>query len=233
MKNLLIFMLTMVLFFSLTPFSYAIPIDNLDGTITDSDTGLMWLQDANHAMGRFDFNPDDGLMRFFSFSEFLAQMNAGNISGGNFGYTDWRLPTTLQPDPRCSSQFGGSSFGFNCTGSEMGNLFYIGLGNAAGGPLTNTGPFLNLQPGFFWSSTQTDPINPSVVWGFNFNDGQQQQNNRFGYGLLVRDAGPAVVPEPGTLLLVGSGLAALAALRRRFHSAVSQVGAGSSPPAVR
>jgi len=222
MKNLLIFMLAIALFLSLTPLSHALLIDNLDGTITDSDIGLMWLQDANHAMGRFDPDgADDGLMQSFYFSDFVSQMNAGNISGGNFGYSDWRLPTTLQPDPSCSSQFGGSSFGLNCTGSEMGRLYYIALGNGAGGPLTNTGPFVNLQPGFYWSSTQTDLLNPNVVWGFNFNDGEQLQSNTFGYGLLVRDAGVAAVPEPGTLLLFGSGLVAFTALRRRLRSLVS------------
>lgn len=223
MKALFIFMVTMVLLSSFTAPSHAILIDNLDGTITDSDTGLMWLQDANHAMGRFDFDgADDGLMRFFSFSDFISQMNAGNISGGNFGYTDWRLPTTLQPDPSCSGQLDGSSFGFTCTGSEMGHLFYTALGNGAGGPLTNTGPFLNLQSGFYWSSTQTDLLNPGLRWGFDFADGFQEQGNTFGYGLLVRGAGAAVLPEPATWLLLGTGLATLAALRRKRRSVLGQ-----------
>jgi hypothetical protein len=38
--------------------------------------------------------------------------------------------------------------GFNCTGSEMGHLWHVALGNAAGALITNTGDFQNFQPSY-------------------------------------------------------------------------------------
>jgi hypothetical protein len=53
-------------------------------------------------------------------------------------YDDWRLPIS---DETCHD--------YDCTGSEMGHPYYTELGNVAGGPLTNTGPFANLQPNVY------------------------------------------------------------------------------------
>jgi len=80
------------------------------------------------------------------------------------GVDGWRLADTLQPDASCGSQSGSVSSGYNCTGSEMGNLFYNVLGNSAGS-LSNTGPFSNVQSNYYWSATEYAPTT-SNIWYF-------------------------------------------------------------------
>ena len=81
------------LFFGMTAVSHATLIDNLDGTVTDDTTNLMWLKNANTA----------GLMNWAN-----AVAWADGLSYA--GYDDWRLPTS----DTCTV--------YNCTGSEMGYL---------------------------------------------------------------------------------------------------------------
>lgn len=71
-------------------------IINGDGTITDTDTGLMWLQDANVS----------GLL---TWSE--AKSWADNLFYA--GYDDWRLPYDFN-----------DCIGYDCTDSEMGHLYF-------------------------------------------------------------------------------------------------------------
>jgi hypothetical protein len=58
----------------------------------------------------------------------------------------------------------------------MGHLFYVALGNIAGGPLTNTGPFLDLKSRTYYSATEEVP--GSDFWGgvyvFEFDKGRQR-----------------------------------------------------------
>jgi hypothetical protein len=113
-------------------------IDRGGGFIYDDVLDVTWLQDANLAhIQRFGLpskGPGDGThafgitgdgsMNFDTASHWLVAMNAASY----LGYSDWRLPTTLEPDLSCSAQ-GTRSSGFNCTGSEMGSLYYVSLGN--------------------------------------------------------------------------------------------------------
>lgn len=76
-------------------------VDNLDGTISDLQTGLMWekksddgsIHDQNNAYPWGSTTapyPPDGT----AFTEFLAGLNGGGGAGTCFaGYCDWRLPT--------------------------------------------------------------------------------------------------------------------------------------------
>ena len=60
---------------------------------------------------------------------------AGGLVYG--GFDDWRLPTAMNPDG--SGPCPANSF--NCTGSEMGHLYYTKLGNQGqASPLTKSTP---------------------------------------------------------------------------------------------
>lgn len=61
-------------------------IDNKDGTVTDTQTGLMWTKNA-------DLCGDDTL-RFHEALGYIQEMNKGTYP--NAGFSDWRLPTLAE-----------------------------------------------------------------------------------------------------------------------------------------
>ncbi len=103
-------------------------IDNNDGTVTDSKTGLMWKKCLE---GPLDAGDCSGTDTTFTWQQALQQPGVVNTSGFA-GYTDWRLPNikelrsiveeqcsspainaTFFPNTPSSSVWSGSPFAFN------------------------------------------------------------------------------------------------------------------------
>jgi len=181
-----------------TPESYNLIYDN------DSPFGsILWLDYTNSA------------------NEWQNQVNwAAGLNSGVLTYNlnpgiivtwtgVWRLPLTAD-SAYVWGYDGSTSAGYNITSSEMGHLFYEGLGNlgyydtdgnelgCSPDPhcLRNTGDFLNLQPYDYWSGTEyaADPVG---AWNFGFSDGLQDKNPKNttnNYALAVRPGEIAAVP---------------------------------------
>ncbi|MGK2951033.1 MAG: Lcl domain-containing protein [Thiobacillus sp.] len=135
----------------------------------DTDLNITWLANANV----------NGLMTWDAANTWAANLS---FTDGVNTYDNWRLPTTLQPDTSCEFQSGVISYGYNCTGSEMGHLFYSELGGVAGVSILNSSDldlskFTNLQANNYWSGTEYAP-NTGNAWNFNFNNGNQNANNK-------------------------------------------------------
>lgn len=184
----------------------------------DTDADLTWLADANYAVTTgYDA---DGLMNWYDANLWVSNLNVGGIG-------DWRLPYTLQPDPSCSFQTASASYGYSCTGSELGNLFHNVLGNLSyydsnmvyqpDWGLSNTGPFSNVQARY-WSETVYAPYTENA-WGFNVHTGYQvstyKTNDKNLYAWAVRSGDVAVVPVPPAIWLLLSGLIGMAGVGRR------------------
>ena len=105
-----------------------------------------------------------------------------------------------------------------CRDNELGYMFYQNLGGTLGDNLTgNQSPFTNIAD-FYWSGTEFAPFT-GLAWIFIFNDGSQgfdgKNVSHFAWAVHSGDvSAPAAIPEPSTMLLMGSGLVGLMAWRR-------------------
>lgn len=79
--------------------------------------------------------------------------------------------------------------------------------------------FYNLQEEVYWSDTEYSP-DYDLAWKFQFINGFQYMDykDNTGYTWAVRDGDSSPIPEPTTMLLLGTGLLGLAGARRKMKS---------------
>ena len=220
--------------------------------VYDSDLDITWVADTNLALSNqfgltlsgteFDSTPNTvgstGLVTWDNANAWIAGMNAANY----LGFSDWRLPTLVDPDASCTSDqegttpVAGTASGFNCTGSEMGHLIYLELGGTPGSDLISTADpvglakFTNLPPGISHDAWSLEYALSAVVfaWSFEFSNGQQHTSAKVNslFAMAVRDGDVGGIEEVPSvpslnslgLAVLGLGLAGLmrvAATRRR------------------
>ncbi len=167
--------------------------DRGNGLIYDDAKDITWTANANI----------NGLMTWTQAVAWADSLVFG-------GYSDWRLPTTIP-----------ATFGYNKTGSEMGELFYNELGGVAGYSITTThnanyNLFTNVQSYVYWSGSEYAHV-PSYAWYFSTGYGSQGNDFKYNqlYAWAVRPGDVAAVPVPAAFWLFGSGLMGLLGLRRR------------------
>ena len=187
--------------------------DRGSGMIYDDVLDVTWLRDANYSLtSGYD---SDGRMNWNEANLWVDQLSYG-------GYEDWRLPRALD-GLSVFGYDGSTTSGFNIISSELGYMHYVNLGNLAyrapdgtypqpGWGLSNTGPFLNVT-GPYWFGTEY-AANTDNAWAINLETGNQYifiKTNEYN-AWAVRDGDS--VPIPGAILLLGSGLLAVAKIKR-------------------
>lgn len=203
---------------------------DLDGNLStaeafyDSILGITWMADVNLI----------GAGKSWADSKTWA----ANLNPYDSGITGWRLPTTTDTGSLgCDySVTGGTDCGYNVdvTTSEMAHLYYFTLGNLAyydesgasnqpGYGLSNTGPFSNFLPSFYWSSTENARNTSSEresAWYFAMSNGEQGTTlattlDVNAWAVHDGDVGAAVVPIPAAAWLFGTGLLGLIGIARK------------------
>jgi hypothetical protein len=191
MKKTLFVLFVVIISFAMN--ANAALVDNGDGTITqirEDGTSLMWLQHADSYYGDW--------LTVMSWADSLVYA----------GYDNWRLPSSLNSDGS------GPCYGYNCTESEMGNLYYV-----EGVNMDDQKVFDHVAT-LYWSNTE---VNSNEAWGFAFGtsySGMQGIDPKSSVVLAwaVRDV--TIIPEPvsSALLLVGGTLLAGRRYLRRLHN---------------
>jgi hypothetical protein len=193
------------------------PPGNAGQVVYDSQLNVSWLADGNLAakqsFGVSGINKS-GSMTYQTALLWVQALNAYNKGGGYLGHNNWQLPTAPQNDPHCDrTGTQGESFGFHCSGSALGSLYYNTLhlqepNTAVPIPSGTTGPFSNFQPYLYWSKSAAANATQGFV-SFSFNTGFQGANvwrNHLYVMPMIKGKLPGMPPPPdGTRLRVNPG----------------------------
>jgi hypothetical protein len=153
-------------------------------------------------LGMTGVNPN-GTMNWATALNFVNALNSYDGGRGYLGHNNWQLPVTPLNDTTCSS-YNNGGFGASCTGSALGNLYYVGLGlsfpNSAVPEFTDmVPPFSNLHPSLYWTLGQ----NSGGEVTFSFNTGLTGANTtKYNYfHVLPMTLTPIGAPPSGSGVL--------------------------------
>jgi hypothetical protein len=187
--------------------------DRGGGMIYDDVLDITWLADWNHA--KTSGYDADGRMSWLDANGWATGLSYG-------GFDDWRLPVIAQPDAGCSEFSAGPppiDFGYGCTASEMGRMFYVNWGAISGVPFdfgtetANLALFQNVERGTYWTRDESLGVN---AWYLQTVDGGQftADKDDLAFAVAVRngDVGTVAVavPAPASATLMLAGIAGLA-----------------------
>ncbi len=178
-------------------------------TVYDARLGVTWLADADLAAKETFGVPNvnkSGSMNYATAVRWVAAMNALNNGAGYLGHHNWQLPTAPDVDRTCQlTGRNGEPFGYHCSGSALGSLYYASLGlrepdSAVPSSQNRVGPFQNFQPYLYWSkSAAADP--KQGFRSFSFSTGFQGANvfRNYLYVLPMIKGKPAGAPASATV----------------------------------
>lgn len=187
----------------------------------DTDLNITWLADANYA--KTSGHDDNGQMTWADANTWVSNLR---FTDGVNVFENWRLPSTLQPDASCRAQSSGASFGYDCTDSELGHLFYSELGGLVGLSIwlssdPDLDKFTNIQSHVYWSGSQNVAVTDQA-WSFYMNDGFQYTEHKVDshYAWAVHDGDVAAVPEPETYAMMLAGLLFIGLAKRHNNKTI-------------
>ena len=157
--------------------------------VYDPNQSVCWLANANLAgdavmqqtLNVAGVNPD-GSMDYSTVQKWVAALNAFNNGAGYLGHNNWQLPDTALVDKTCADVgTHGGSFGPQCTGSALGNLYSVGLkqtypASVAAGLAGSVPPIRNVKASYYWAEQNnggTSGTNNGGQEMFSFANGLQ------------------------------------------------------------
>jgi len=190
--------------------TFAIQGDTITVTLTNLEANPT---STAQALGGIDFNLSSGQTWCALSSSSAHRMNIlqnGSFVMGNTGATGWQLRDSFQG-------------GLQLTALDFGAGDTMLIGPPAGGTYSDANHSIAGHHRSFLDQTATFvltipclkglPAITDVTFLFDNTNGSHRQRDP---GTNV-PGDPSVTPEPATMLLFGSGLAALAAFRRKHH----------------